>query len=75
MLLLSLAVLLSTLLLVPAQPQPPLLSCKKSLELPCDGNNCIQRQQVTDHWSGLLTVVYEIVGLIAIIELSSAIMV
>ena len=38
--------LLSRLLLVSAQPQSPLLACKKSLELPCDGNNCVQRDKV-----------------------------
>ena len=59
--------LLSRLLLVSAQPQSPLLSCKKSLELPCDGNNCVQRDKVTGNF------IYKVVTLIALIDLSSVI--
>ena len=59
--------LLSRLLLVSAQPQSPLLACKKSLELPCDGNNCVQRDKVTGNF------IYKVVTLIALIDLSAVI--
>ena len=37
--------LLSRQLVVLAQPNA-LLACKKSMEVPCDGNHCVQRHQV-----------------------------